>query len=985
MAFFGLLLVLTPLLASASVGDGSNYYVVSFSQPTGAMQKNEILNAGYDIVGYSSGFKYVVRASAITKLKGVKIDGAAITQLDPTASVAAELMKFKGRRDIVISLYPGENQDRMMERLLKIAPETKRTKEGFYIQAVDSGQVNQIGKLIGIRYVSEYIPSELANNRTAKIIGVKNTWDSLGYSGSNIVVAEADTGLDTGNLATIHPDLRGRVIGLSAWCDGTHASPCSGNPTGQDLNGHGTHVAGTLYGNGTLNASYKGMAYSSQLFLQSIGNSNSESVYPPPEIEDLFIEASAYGASVHSNSYGSGGYGGEMCHYSSDAQGIDNFVFDLDPNMTIVFSAGNWGSGPRTISIQSTAKNLISVGAVNGANGSLNVLDYSGRGPTYDGRIKPDLVAPGLNVKSTCFNASNQQYCLKSGTSMAAPAVAGAAALVYDYLSENRNYIHPSSALIKSILVAGADPLNTTLYGTLPNNNVGFGMVNLNKSLAIANGYHMDYSDSQDNLNTNDISSYTFEVTNSSVPLKVALVWTDPMCTDLFGTCDQTALIDDLDLKVTLPDGTWRNGNNLSVSPASADRKNNIEMVALDNPAIGTYTVDVSAFSVPTGSQNYALTVVGGFSSLNPVEIPLPLISNIQVYNVTQNNSIVSWMTDVPATSVVKYKLAGAGLGWSYVQDEGYNSTHALLLPSLIPNAEYIYTARSCNEQGGCAESEEYNFTTLSPPPASLVLSAISANSSNDSAIIIWTTSIGANSSVRYKANGNNNWIYADDSAMMTSHSIPIAALIPNTAYTYTVRSCVDASTCNESSEATFSTVANPTLNGLGVNPVTFNGATIQWSTNPTTNTSLTCVASGANTTTQVNQAGFSRNHMATLSNLQPTTVYTCNIHYCTNQSVCADRSGVSFMTRAFGEADIMTVPATARIAMIGIGLNKGISYEGASPFDQNVTEGRYMIKVSWMDGSSRNMNVEVLPGRLLTLTLVSPNVASTGTAIPAD
>jgi subtilisin family serine protease len=231
-------------------------------------------------------------------------------------------------------------------------------------------------------------------------------------------VAVADTGLDTGvNDATMHADIRGRIKALI---------DRSNNGASDIYSGHGTHVAGSVLGNGSQSGGrFKGMAPEAQLVFQAVENSDGSLGGLPSDIKILFQQAYDQGARIHSNSWGSDVAG----EYTIDSSNLDSFVWS-HPNMLILMAAGNEGkdlNSNGTIDLDSmsspaTAKNSLSVGASennrpsftdnyfasleNGhikfpgepiksdkmANNIEGLAAFSSRGPTDDGRIKPDVV-----------------------------------------------------------------------------------------------------------------------------------------------------------------------------------------------------------------------------------------------------------------------------------------------------------------------------------------------------------------------------------------------------------------------------------------------------------------------------------------------------------------------------------------------------------------------------------------------------------------
>ncbi len=276
--------------------------------------------------------------------------------------------------------------------------------------------------------------------------------------------------------------------------------------------------------------------------------------------------------------------------------------------MTVLFAAGN--ERDDGISPPGTAKNVITVGAhVNRYDSADEMYYWSSRGPTDDGRIKPDLVAPGDYVRSCRSqeavdapnNLNNQWYVEYSGTSMATPAAAGASVIVREYLMEVAERPAPQGALVKAMLILGAEDMGTR---DIPNEDEGWGRLNLVNTL-VPDGDIGTFVDDRSRLSSGQLSEYNFDITRAGEPLKVVLAWSDYPGS----TWSSTQLRNDLNLEVTSPNGQvtyfgndFSNGK--STTGGTKDNKNNVEVVLIDSAATGVWNVKVKDFT-HGGSRHY--------------------------------------------------------------------------------------------------------------------------------------------------------------------------------------------------------------------------------------------------------------------------------------------------------------------------------------------------------------------------------------------
>ncbi|MCB0351317.1 MAG: S8 family serine peptidase, partial [Bdellovibrionales bacterium] len=471
-----------------------------------------------------------------------------------------------------------------------------------------------------------------------KIMGFDKAWRA-GFKGKGQIVAIADTGLDTGNKATLARDFSNLKASYALGMSSTSWA---------DYMGHGTHVAGSVAGNGSQsNKIVTGGALEAQIVAESLWSQKANNLTTPNNLGVIFQQAYNSGARIHTNSWGDPEAQGI---YNTETMQVDQFVWD-HPEMLILFASGNDGVDANrdgridsgAVSAPSTAKNIISVGASENlvlrggvqrklgeigltpnekpwaaepiasdtlSNNPKGIAAFSSRGPTQDGRIKPDLVAPGSNILSNCskmegaeelWGRFDENYCWSGGTSMSTPLVAGAAALVRERLMKIQGADTPSAALVKAVLLQTAVDLYPGQFGEVgkvngqellkpgPNFDQGYGRVDVGSAIS----EKLSLVDNKEGLGTGESKFYK----PSGAIRKVTLVYNDAPASPIA----RKVLVNNLDLEVQVGGRTY----------TSKSLVDNNEQVTLPE-GINTQnaTIYVRGVSVPmgkSGKQPYAL------------------------------------------------------------------------------------------------------------------------------------------------------------------------------------------------------------------------------------------------------------------------------------------------------------------------------------------------------------------------------------------
>lgn len=487
-----------------------------------------------------------------------------------------------------------------------------------------------------------------------------------GVDGDGEVVAIADTGLDSGDIEHgMHPDFAGRIRALVSlpmnptWHGFARAST---DDAADRASGHGTHVCGLALGSGAASGGrYAGMAPASELVflaleqrvevLPSVAARLPSGHYlagRPVDLRDLYREAAAHGATLHNLSWGDATQGA----YSDDCHETDLYLRE-DPRALIVCAAGNDGTdrdGNRRIDSGSLyapacAKNTLAVGATEGPlqgrglRATWGQIDPSVRrwaavadrndpvsgepdriapmsscGPTRDGRTKPDLCAPGTNLPSTRSRVTSYagwgladplpHYMYDGGTSMAAPLVTGAMALVRQAWRHawRRSRRSPTGAALKALALLACVPVRGRGSGPAGAAEAGFGRLDVARAMppaiAARPGWRVTVRDAA--TQRVDTGQHRDAIVRLAGPsrLRAVLCWYDP---------PGERLINDLDLSLLdAHRSVLAVGSGVPGSPGP-DRSNPAECIDVPVLPGGRYRLRTTGYNVMDGPQRYAL------------------------------------------------------------------------------------------------------------------------------------------------------------------------------------------------------------------------------------------------------------------------------------------------------------------------------------------------------------------------------------------
>ena len=615
-------------VADEGQGEEALYFIVQFEGSIREEWKGELSDRGGRILGYLPKHAYLVKGSreaarSIGEMKTVRWIGRWIPEFKLSSEWQESAPKSGGnptQEEVYVALlFPGEPLDEALPEVRGCGVDILRAvdmsevtggSEMFpdrFVFHADPDGVYSVAALNAVAWIEPLLLPEKRNDQVQWVIqsnvtDLRSVWHNRIF-GDGQIIGHIDGHIDVNSCYfrddehPIGPSHRKIVAYRSS--------------TGIGSDAHGTHTAGTAAGDATYYGDgwiYNGMAPDAKLShtsLSEIDNSN---------LAQYLLYAYQDGALVHTNSWGNDW----TTDYTQWCRDIDQFSYEYEDNL-VLFAVTNMS----TLKTPENAKNCLAVGATSRAPDQEEHCT-GGRGPTADGRRKPEIYAPGCDTHS----ARNSQECdisIMSGTSMASPAVAGAAALVREYFEDgwyprgiprdmDAGFL-PTGALIKAALINGAvDMAGVSGY---PSDREGWGRLLLENVLYFDGDPHgLIIRDirMRNGLLTGDRQVMSFRVTDGDLPLRVTLAWHDyPASVGAAFTP-----VNDLDLFIRSPGGAVYRGNvfsnGQSIPGGTSDPLNNCEQIHIDHPEVGEWGLLVRGSEVNMGPQGYALVISGEVS-----------------------------------------------------------------------------------------------------------------------------------------------------------------------------------------------------------------------------------------------------------------------------------------------------------------------------------------------------------------------------------
>ena len=675
--------------------DNIKYYFMSFSVVPTIEKRNQIADLGVKFLEYIPNTTYVVNLDEKCELSALVNYGViALLPIEGKHKLDPKIQNNNypkwtindGKLSIKVLLYKDVNtsatEDIFKSNGYRIDNVTLQSNS--ITITINPSDLSAIANMSSVWYIEPIDPPSEKENKTARTLGRSNTINtkySSGrhYNGEGINIMMQDDG-----IIGPHIDYTGRIDQSSF-----------GTSTNNLSNTHGDHVAGTIMGSGNLDPVASGMANAAFLYVYDSNDNNYGNAFPNLYVNDDVV--------ITSKSYSNGCNAG----YTSLSQELDQQI-NLHSSLIHVFSAGNdgnsdcgYGAGSNWGNVtggHKQGKNVIAVANLTSTGG---LASSSSRGPAADGRIKPDIGAKGSSVNSTM---PENDYGLKTGTSMSCPGIAGIMGQLYQGYKELNGSVNPNSALMKGVLLNSADDLGNPG----PDFKHGWGEVNAYQAIKILeNNQYLNSNISQGGNNTHNIT-----VPSGTMQLNVMVYWHD-----IEGSVNAApALVNDIDINITNVNGVIAYPWLLDPSPNATalnsnatygnDHINNVEQITIDNPISGNYVLSVDGFTIPFGTQEY--WVIYQYIT-EEVELTYPIGGEGFVPGEIE---LIRWDASKGNTPFT-LEYTSDGLTWNTITSSaGANSRfYNWTVPNTVTNQAKVRISRN-----GYIDESDANFTIIDVP-----------------------------------------------------------------------------------------------------------------------------------------------------------------------------------------------------------------------------------------------------------------------------
>jgi hypothetical protein len=562
---------------------------------------------------------------------------------------------------------------------------------------------------------------------------------------------------------------------------------------------HGTHVAGTIAAKG-VDPKAKGMGTNTLVRSYDWNNDYAE-------MTAIGAATAAEGAAklpISNHSYGYNATSADMGRYNAECTTTDALAKGL-PYYLIFWAAGNEQDlftslgGYQSITYNGLSKNIMTVGAANDAvtSGVRDVskgtlATFSSMGPCDDGRIKPDIVANGVSVYSCVATGTNTYDGTYSGTSMATPNAAGTAALLVQLYKTNFSGQLMRASMLKALMIHTADDMGRPG----PDYQYGWGYMNGKAAADVILAHKASLAAPKMIENTitaaNKTRTTSF-VWDGASPIRATLAWTDVEGVAQTATNSRTRnLINDLDLKITAPNGTttylpyvmpfvgnWSTASMTNNAVTGTNIVDNVERVDIPAPTqAGTYTVTVGMYganNLTGSSQAYSLIVTGG---QNIEANPPPVV------NISAPADGVSVLPGTPITiTATATDMALGGVPGSVEKVEFFEGNTLLGEVTSSPysfswtpssSGVRVLTAKATDNENASAVSSPVNVTVLVGDGRPTITSFSPTDGVAGESVVISGNNLGIASSVQFGALAA---AFTANSASQITATVPASAV----------------------------------------------------------------------------------------------------------------------------------------------------------------------------------------------------------------